>query len=907
MTLITHLRTETLENPIGIDFLPPRLSWQMQSTRKGAKQVAYQIIATLLPPGERGRGKGGGWDSGRVESNQSTHIPYGGELRSRDRITWTARVWDETGAMTESAPAFFEMGLLHPSDWQAKWIEGTLAGGVYTSVPCPYLRKEFPVSSSVYPLQQSVDNIRASASQSAEESVHPLQTSASNIRASASLSVEESVHPLTARLYITALGLYEASLNGQRVGADLFNPGWTDYNQRIHYQAYDVTSLLKPGANAIGVLLGDGWYCGHVAWLGRQRYGDRPKLLAQLDITYNDGSVQTIVSDETWKQDYGALLSSDMLMGEAYDTRREVLGWDMPGFDETGWSEVRLAESPTGKLTAACVNPVRATQEIHPISLTRVDEWPNPRWVFDLGQNMVGHVRLKVRGKPGQTLTIRHAEALVENAPLNPDGLLYTIALRAAKATDHYTCKGEGEEVWEPRFTFHGFRYVEVKGCDGIPPLDMVTGIVVHSDLPFTGTFECAEPLLNRLQQNIQWSQRGNFVSIPTDCPQRDERLGWTGDIQAFAPAAIFNMDVSAFLADWLRELALSQWEDGAIPRVAPDPDTGRDEGGPAWADALLIVPWALYQAYGDKSILAELYPAFERFIGWLMAHSPECIRAAQGWQGYGDWLSFAETPKNLIGTAYFAHSVDLMSRVADVLEKKDDAAKYRTLFEQIRSAFQQRFILPGGLLLNNTQTAYTLALQFNLLPDDMRAAAVENLSRAVRDNQDRLTTGFVGTPYLLFALSENGHLDTAYDLLLQKEFPSWLYPVTQGATTIWERWDGWRHDRGFQSWSMNSFNHYAYGAVGNWMYQVVAGIRPDPAHPGFQHFILAPKPGGGLTHARAEYDSAYGKIISDWKIEGDEFIWKFTIPANSSADIVVRDTISHYEAGEYEIRTQLK
>jgi alpha-L-rhamnosidase len=857
----------------------------MQSPRQGAKQIGYQVVGRIANSPH--------WDSGRVESNQSTHIPYGGELHSRDRITWTVRVWDETGATTESTPAFFEMGLLHPSDWQAKWIVGMLAGGVYTSVPCPYLRKEFTLSSSVYPRQQSIENIRASDSRSVEKSVNPLKS------------------PLTARLYITALGLYEASINGQRVGADLFNPGWTDYDQRIHYQAYHVTSLLKPSANAIGVILGDGWYCGHVAWLGRQRYGDRPKLLAQLEITYADGTVQTIVSDEAWVHNYGALLSSDMLMGEAYDARREVTGWDMPGLDETGWSGVRIAESPKAKLSAACVNPVRATQEIHPISLTRVDEWPNSRWVFDLGQNMVGHVRLKVRGKPGQTLTIRHAEALVENAPLNPDGLLYTVALRAAKATDHYTCTGVGEEVWEPRFTFHGFRYVEVKGCDDIPPLDMVTGIVVHSDLPFTGRFECSEPLLNRLQQNIQWSQRGNFVSIPTDCPQRDERLGWTGDIQAFAPAAIFNMDVSAFLADWLRELALSQWEDGAIPRVAPDPDTGRDEGGPAWADALLIVPWALYQAYGDTSILAELYPAFEKFIAWLAAHSPECIRAARGWQGYGDWLSFAETPKNLIGTAYFAHSVDLMSRVAEVLEKKEDAAKYQTLFEQIRSAFQQRFILPGGLLLNNTQTAYALALQFNLLPDDMRAAAAENLSRAVHDNQDRLTTGFVGTPYLLFALSENGHLDTAYALLMQKDFPSWLYPVTQGATTIWERWDGWRHDRGFQSWSMNSFNHYAYGAVGNWMYQVVAGIRSDPEHPGFQHFILAPKPDGGLTYARAEYDSAYGKIISDWKIEGDEFIWKFTIPANTSADVVVRDgpigRISHYEAGEYEIKTKAK
>jgi alpha-L-rhamnosidase len=859
---INHLRTETLENPLGIDANHPRLSWRMETARNGAKQSAYQVVGRV--------GKVLHWDSGRVESCRSTHVPYGGELHSRDRIDWIVRIWDETGTMTESAPAIFEMGLLKPEDWQTQWIGGDLSGGVWTSVPSPYLRKEFL------------------------------------LKTSGAIRKGEKPAVLKARLFITALGVYEASLNGQPIGADLFNPGWTDYNKRIHYHTYDVTSMLKPGANALAVLLGDGWYCGHLEWRGRQRYGDRPRLLAQLEITFADGSTQTIVSDETWKHNYGALLASDILMGEDYDARREFYGWDKPGFDESGWRAVVPFETPKGKLFAASVNPVRATQEINPLSVADVDDWPIHRWVFDLGQNMVGHVRLKVNGKPGQTITLRHAEALVSDPPLSPNGTLYSIALRTAKSIDHYTCKGGGEEVWEPRFTFHGFRYVEVVGVESRPPLDMITGIVVHTDLPMTGSFECSEPLLNRLQQNIHWSQRGNFLSIPTDCPQRDERLGWTGDILAFAQTAAFNMDVSAFLEDWSRELALAQREDGVVPMIAPDLNLMNEEGGPAWADALIGVPWALYQAYGDSSLLAELYPAFKKFIAWLETNSPGNIRAASGWQGFGDWLSTVETPRTLIATAHYAHSVDLMSRIADILGYKDEAANFRVLLEEIRSAFQDRFILPGGLILNNTQTGYALALAFDLFRSEVRAAAAENLFKNIRDNGNKLTTGFVGTPHLLSALSENGHLDTAYALLLQKDYPSWLYPVTQGATTIWERWDGWRHDRGFQSWMMNSFNHYAYGAVGNWMYQVIAGIRPDPEHPGFQRFILNPEIGGNLTYACAEYESLYGKIISDWKIDADELNWKFTIPANTSAAVVVKGISSFYESGQYELRIKI-
>lgn len=869
--VITHMRTEGLVNPVGIDALPPRLSWRMESPRRGARQSAYQIIATSFLVG-RQTSTESSWDSGKIVSSQSVYVPYGGELRSRERVEWIVRVWDECGEITESAPAYFEMGLLDENDWQAHWIEGILAGGIWTSVPCPYLRKEF----STRTVEASVNS-------------KPVEVSA-------------------ARLYITALGVYEVHINGHLVSHDLLNPGWTDYHKRIHYHTYDVTSLIQQGENAIGVILGDGWYCGHLDWRGRQRYGDRPKLLAQLEIAYSDGVVQTIVSDKTWKHNYGPLLEADILMGESYDARREFVGWDKAGFDETGWVEVRIARSPTGKLVAARVPPVRAMQEVYPVSLTRVDDWPNQRWVFDLGQNMVGHVRLKVRGKAGQTVTVRHAEALITDHLPSPTGTLYTVALRSARATDHYTCKGAEEEVWEPRFTFHGFRYVELTGCDDNPPLETVTGVVVHSDLPLTSSFECSNPLLNRLYQNILWSQRGNFLSIPTDCPQRDERLGWTGDILAFMPTAAYNMDVAAFIGDWLRTLRDAQWEDGAVPMTAPDLKVLPYEGGPAWADAIVVVPWVHYQFYGDKDLLAELYPACKNFISWLVANSPNYVRAGAGWQGFGDWIADVETPKPLIGTAYFAHSVDLMSHIAGALGKDDEAAQYRALFEQIRAAFVRHFVLPDGSILSDTQTAYALALQFNLVPDELRSRAAGHLARNVIENGNKLTTGFVGTPHLLFALSENGYLDIAYDLLLQKECPSWLYPVIQGATTIWEHWDSWRHDRGFHPrWLMNSFNHYALGAVGSWMMQVIGGIRPHPNYPGFQHFILNPKVGGGLTYARAEYNSNYGKIISAWQVENGELVWRFVIPANASAQVVTPDGSVCYEAGEYEISVPLE
>ncbi len=510
-----------------------------------------------------------------------------------------------------------------------------------------------------------------------------------------------------------------------------------------------------------------------------------------------------------------------------------------------------------------------------------------------MGQNMVGWVRLKVKGPAGTTVTLRFGEML------NPDGTLYTANLRTARATDYYTLGSDGEETWEPRFTFHGFRYVEVSGLPGKLTEDAVTGVVVHSDAPLAGSFECSDSLLNQLQHNIQWGQKGNYLDVPTDCPQRDERLGWTGDAQVFIRTGIFNRDVAAFFTKWQRDLADSQSPEGAFPMVVPSelaPD-----GGPAWADAGIICPWTVYLCYGDTAILAEHYDSMARFITYMERTSKDLIRCYEGhpgFPGFGDWLALdgsgvtpGGTRHDLIGTAFFAYCARLMSRIAAILGKQTDAERYGRLFEDVRAAFQARFVAPSGLLVGGTQTSYVLALYFDLLPSEQRPIAVEQIVRDIQRRGGHLSTGFVGTSYLPFVLSDGGRLDAAYNLLFQKTWPSWLYAVTQGATTIWERWDGWTHDKGFQTTEMNSYNHYAYGAIGDWLYQVVAGLGLDADRPAYEHVIIRPNPEARLTYARAEYNSIRGKVASGWKVEDGKLTLSVTVPVGSTATVYVPST----------------
>jgi alpha-L-rhamnosidase len=842
---VTDLRCEYQTNPLGLDVTRPRLSWRMVDDRRGARQTGYQIQAGSTP------GAADLWDSGKVESDASRHIDCEcGDLASRQRVYWRVKVWDHAGNETDwSADAWFEMGLLERSQWQGEWIGTSLCGSPMTAPPTPMLRRSF-----------SVDQPIASA-----------------------------------RLYITALGLYEATLNGQPVTDATLAPGWTAFGKRVQYQSYDITEQLQAGDNAIGVLLGDGWAAGWVAWKGRQNYVDQPRLLAQLEVTHEDGSVTTIASDEQWKWSTGPIIESDLYMGTSFDARLEQPGWNAPDFDDSRWIAVQTFDDTGTSLVASASPPVRPIMELPAEHLNDAGGTHlAPTQIFDLGQNMVGRVRLKVRGPRGATIRLRHGEMLQDN------GSLYTENLRAADATDYYTLKGEGEEVFEPAFTFHGFRYVEVGRIRSAPvELLELTGIVLHNDMQPTGTFECSEPLINRLQSNIQWGQRGNFLEVPTDCPQRDERMGWTGDAQVFVRTACFNMDVAGFFTKWTQDLRDAQPESGAYPCVAPNDGFCPEDGGPAWAEAGVICPWTIYECFGDKRILDEHYESMERFIEFLNHTARDGIRvlpseeSKQCRSGFGDWLAIdgdspgqTPTPKEVIGTAYHAYAANLMSKAAEVLGKPDDAAKYRKLYEDVAAAFTREFVTDAGRIAGNTQTCYLLALGFDLLPEELRPKAVKHLLRAFEMRGWHLSTGFVGTPLIAPVLSRFGHTDAAYRILNQQTYPGWIYSILQGATTMWERWNSYTKADGFGPVGMNSFNHYAYGAIGQWMYANVGGL--DTAEAGYKKLRIAPEPGGGLTHASSKLATMFGHAESSWSIADGQIKLTVVVPPNTTAEVLL-------------------
>ncbi len=843
------LHAESFLNPLGLHAPHPILSWQATGP-DGLFSTAFQILAAATREA-LDQDQADLWDTTWLAQERTNQISYAGPaLSSRQRVWWKIRLKDNQDEISPwSEPAFFEMGLLQSTDWTAQWIGSAITGGPRVTAPSPYLRKEFATSSDIK----------------------------------------------SGRLHVTALGLYECEVNGTRIGDDVFTPGWTDYNKRVQYQTYDVTSLIRQGPNAIGAILGDGWYCGHIEWRNRQMYGDRPWFLSQLEITLADGSRQIIPTDATWKTTIGPILESDTIVGESYDARRELGAWSSPNYAEATWSSVTLGPKYPHPIVASASPRVRRINELHPIAPPVIkDIWPQPLSIFDFGQNLSGRARLKIKAPGGSTIRIRYAEAL------NPDGTIYVENLRAARCIDFYTCSGNGEETWEPRFTFHGFRYVELTGYPKDAILD-VTAMALHSDTPAAGTFACSNSLLNQLQHNIQWGQKGNFLEVPTDCPQRDERLGWTGDAQVFVRTACFNFDVQGFFNKWIQDLRDAQGSKGQIPMVAPNPQDPEADGGPAWSDATIICPWTIYLCYGDRRILEHHYASMQRFIDYLLAHRCKGhIRShvdVDKWGGFGDWLALdgrdawsGGTPKDLIGTAYLAHDADLMSRIALILGKKEDAAKYRELHEKTVAAFQNRFVTPEGLVAGGTQTSYVLALHFNLLPENLRAPAAKELVCDIEGRKWHLTTGFVGTSYLCPVLADHGYLDIAYKLLEQETYPSWLFPVKNGATTIWERWDGWTPEKGFQDKAMNSFNHYAYGAIGAWMYRTVAGLDLDPADPGYRHILFCPRPGGTLTWAEATLPTPYGPASIRWDKKEKSLEVQLTIPTNARATFIPPD-----------------
>jgi len=832
---VQHLLTENLSNPIGLDNKAPRLSWQLSGTQRNIVQAAYEIRVSAGADGKKPV-----WNSGKVVSAQSVQVPYAGTaLESRQRYTWQVRVWDNGGkASAWSSPAFWLTGMFSPTDWKAQWIQPGYAEES-TLQASPLFRKEF--------------------------------------------SSGKKVGSATAT--ITAHGLYEAQLNGRRIGDAYLTPGWTSYNKRLQYQVYDVTDLVKNGKNTIGVTLGSGWYRGFIAWGGQHNfYGKDLALLFQLEIRYSDGSSEIIASDGSWKATAGPIRNSEIYDGETIDGREEKTGWTLAGYNDAGWPSVKTAALPFEHLLASSSEPVRKHETF---TGKRVFTTPKGEKLIDFGQNLVGWVVVKVKGKAGDKIRISHAEVL------DKEGNFYTDNLRIAKAQDTYILKGDGEESFEPHFTFHGFRYIRIEGYPGELLPDHFTAVALYSDMPKTGSFQCSNTLVNQLQHNIEWGQQGNFLDVPTDCPQRDERLGWTGDAQVFSRTAAYIRGVDNFFAKWLKDVAADQGASGTVPFVIPNV-LGKDDRSTGWSDVATIIPWNVYLAYGDKRVLEDQYPSMKAWVDYMKGQSRNDL-----WNTgshFGDWLFYrpfddndgrsAVTDKYLIAQCFYAHSTELLIRTANVLGKTQDAADYGRLLKKIKDAFHREYVTPSGRLVSGTQTAYTLALQFDMLPEAERKQAAQRLVENIKDYRTHLTTGFLGTPYLCHVLSDYGYTDIAYKLLLQDSYPSWLYPVKMGATTIWERWDGIRPDSSFQTPGMNSFNHYSYGAIGDWMYRVVAGIDTYEDGPGYKHIRIQPHPGGGMTSVEADLQTYYGKVSSHWRVEEGGLLLDVEIPANTTASV---------------------
>ncbi len=917
------LRCEYLTNPLGIDATQPRLTWKLSSSQRGEMQQAYQILVAsseeLLAADN-----GDLWDSGKVISDESSQIVYGGKpLVSRENCFWKVRAWDESSAPGAwSSVATWQMGLLQPEDWSAKWIESQSSVGSPDAKLVIY-RAAYEAETTTVdvtsnlvrhikngslkltvnnrnmggdPANNMVKHLRVEYAYDGQSHTNIIGENETLRIPAQSEAVQYFRKPFelgaaikSATLYVTALGLYEVHLNGQRVGDHILAPDWTDYRQRVRYQTYDVTSLLQPGANAIGALLGNGWFSGHIGNSGFEFFGKDPAFFAQLEVTYTDGHMERITTDETWRSHDSPILSADFMLGETYDSRKEIIGWDKSGLDAGKWTSVTVPEEIARQFNAQVMEPVREIVELKPKSLKPSK---NGGWIYDLGQNMVGVVRLKVSAPAGTTITLRHAEML------NPDGSIYTRNLRGAPSVDHYTTKGDGVEIWQPRFTFHGFRYVELSGLAQPPTLDTVTGVVISSDTPRTGEFACSDPRINQLQSNIQWGQRGNYISVPTDCPQRDERLGWMGDAEVFVRTATYNADVAAFFTKWLVDVDDGQNAAGSFSDVSPN--TMGANGVPAWGDAGVICPWTIYQAYGDKRILEKHLPAMIRWVDYLHEHSDELIRGRDRGNDYGDWLSIeADTPKDLIGTAFFAYSTHLVAESCRVLGQTQNADKYDQLFADIKTAFNKKYVAADGRIFGNTQCAYAMALKFELLPETLRPQAAQYLEDDIKAKGWHLSTGFVGVSYLLPVLTQAGKGESAYRLLKQDTFPSWLFSVKHGATTIWERWDGWTPDKGFQDPGMNSFNHYSLGSCGEYLFGGIGGIKSASA--GYKTITIKPVIEPGLTWAKTSYDSIHGIIATDWKQSEQELTLQVTIPVNTTATIYVpaKDSSAVTESGD--------
>lgn len=836
---VGQLTTNGRTDPLGLAGDDLSLGWAIVAETRGVTQAAYQIRIGLTAGG------GDVWDSGRVASDRQIDVPLPADLRlaPATRYHWQVRIWNGDGAVTDwSAPAWFETGLLTPADWSgAKWITHTEPGGPDKSLPL--LRRGITLAKEVK----------------------------------------------RARLHASARGLYQLSINGRKVGDQFLAPGWTDYPQRIQAQTYDVTALLQPGANVIGAALGDGWYRGHVGLHWHGVYGDTLALVAKLQVTYADGSSESFVTDENWRSTEGPFVQADLQDGEAYDARRETPGWDRPDFDAAGWVPVAVVGQDLAQLVPQPDEPVRATGRL--TAHTRTEPAPG-EFVYDLGQNMVGVARVRLTGRRGQTVRLRQAEELHRLGERR--GRLYTDNLRQAKATDTYTFARDETVVYQPTFTQHGFRYIEITGVETPPEAGDVQGVVLGSDLPDTGDLRLSHPMLDQLVRNIRWGQRGNFLSIPTDTPARDERLGWTGDIAVFAPTASRFQDTRAFLSKWMDDMRDAQKTDGNIPAIVPQPRREFDETGVGWSDAFIAVPHAVWRATGDARIVQRNWEAMQRFYRFVhdsATRDGDLLEQGRSSWFSGDWLNLEGVDRlaehRVIATAYFAENTRMMAEMAAALGEADKAAAWAALVPKIREAFVAAYRAPDGSIEMGTQTVYALALGMDLIADPAaRAQTAARFVEKLAADHHHLKTGFLGTPWLLPALSKIGRDDLAMRLLLNEDYPSWGFEIRMGATTMWERWNSIRADGEFGPVDMNSFNHYAYGAVGDWMFQQLGGLQI--VEPGYKRSRIAPLiRQGGLNQARGRLRTPYGVLACDWTLTDGVLKLVATVPPGTTAEIV--------------------
>jgi len=898
MLQVTHLQTEYRNNPLGLDTKAPRLGWRLKSDHTNVMQHAYQVQSSADETF-----KDVIWDSGKVESDQSQRIRYDGtELKSMERIYWRVKVWSNQEESEFSLPVFFETGLFEISDWKAKWIEpeGEVDPDAYK--PAPYLRKEFTVKKGL----------------------------------------------VSAKAYMTSKGLYHFYINGEEGTDTLFNPGFTSYHKRLQYQAYDVTHLLQEGNNAIGVILGDGWWRGSTGAASlKNNFGYKLAFLGQLVLSYQDGSQDFIGSDESFKTSHGPILKSDMKAGEFVDARIKLNGWNQPDYDDSTWKSVTVTDDGFDNLIGTRSVPVKRKERFAPEIL----KTPNGETVLDFGQNIFGWVEMKVQGKAGTEVTLIHGEALDKEGNFTLQNLIVHGTLEDFQEV-HYILGGGSEESYSPLFAAFGFRYVLLKNYPGEARPENFTAVAIYSDMEETGDFTCSNPLINQLVSNTRWSQKGNFMEIPTDCPTR-ERAGWTGDAQLYSRTASDFMNVYTFFEKWMADVAAEQFANGSVGSTVPnvlglhnpveyerfiqrnnDPlmatlvsskpgEAGMLDGSAGWGDVAVILPWTMYLCYGDKNILEQQFDSAKAWVDYMSSNartSNEHYKDTPAYQNdtdgeldsayiwdtkfhWGEWLEadfdFGDLGEEyfgkqmtlsdpLVATAYYAYSVRLLSEMAAILGKIEDKEKYGKLYEKIKRVYNHYFIPDNGHILNDRQAPNVRTLAFDLANEDKKQAIADRLAELVKEKEYHLNTGFLSTPFILDVLAENGHQEAAFRLLEQDTCPSWLYAITKGATTIWESWKGVTPDGELAG----SLNHYAYGSVCDFLFAGVAGIRPVIERPGYKHFLIKPIQGGTLTHASAKYESLYGTIKSSWEKTDDGVNYRILVPENTTATIMLPGTL---------------